>query len=84
MKLALPIIPLDRPKYEIKEVSLEESLMTAMQNRPELKSLKIDMSTQDLNLGFAKNQLLPRLDLTASYYSRVFRETRFSTSTTTP
>ena len=34
-----------------------------------LKSLKIDLRTQDLNLGYAKNQLLPRLDLTASYYS---------------
>jgi outer membrane protein TolC len=40
-----------------------------MANRPELKSLKIDLRTQDLNLGYAKNQLLPRLDLTASYYS---------------
>jgi outer membrane protein TolC len=40
-----------------------------MQNRPELKSLKIDLSSENLNLGFAKNQLLPRLDLTASYYS---------------
>ena len=41
----------------------------AMQNRPELKSLKVDLRTQDLNVGYTKNQLLPRLDLTASYYS---------------
>jgi outer membrane protein TolC len=69
MKLALPIKPLDSPKFEERKINVEDALLTAMQNRPELKSLKIDLRTQDLNLGYAKNQLLPRLDLTASYYS---------------
>jgi len=69
MKLALPIKPLDSPRFEERQVNVEDALLTAMQNRPELKSLKIDLRTQDLNLGYARNQLLPRLDLTASYYS---------------
>jgi outer membrane protein len=69
MRLALPIRPVDLPKYEERQINVDEALLTAMQNRAELKSLKIDLSTQDLNLGYAKNQLLPRLDLTASYYS---------------
>ncbi len=69
MKLALPIKPLDIPKYEINAVNLEESLMTAMQNRPELKSLKVQLQNQDLSLSYAKNQLLPALNLTASYWS---------------
>jgi len=69
MKLALPIKPVDLPKYEIKDVSLEESLMTAMQNRPELKSLKVQLQNQDLSLSYQKNQLLPALNLTASYWS---------------
>jgi len=69
MKLALPIKPVDLPKYEIKNVSLEESLMTAMQNRPELKSLKVQLQNQDLSLSYEKNQLLPALNLTASYWS---------------
>lgn len=69
MKLALPISPVDTPKFDIKEFSLEEALATAMENRPELKSLKIGLKNQDLSVSYAKNQLLPRLDLTASYYS---------------
>jgi outer membrane protein TolC len=69
MKLALPIKPVDTPKFEERQINVEEALLTAMQNRPELKSLKIDLRTQDLNVGYAKNQLLPQLDLTASYWS---------------
>jgi outer membrane protein len=69
MRLALPVRPADKPKFEERQINVDEALLTAMQNRPELKSLKIDLSTENLNWGFAKNQLLPRLDLTASYYS---------------
>jgi len=69
MRLALPIRPADKVRFEESQVNVDEALLMAMQNRPELKSLKIDLSTRDLDLGFAKNQLLPRLDLTASYYS---------------
>lgn len=69
VKLALPIKPVDKPRFEEKEISLDEALLTAMQNRPELKSLKVELRNQDLNLSYAKNQLLPSLDLTASYWS---------------
>jgi outer membrane protein TolC len=69
MKLTLPIKPLDAPRFETKEINLDEALIAAMQNRPELKSLKFDLKNQDLNVSYAKNQLLPRLDLTASYWS---------------
>jgi len=69
MKRALPIKPLDEPKFEERQIDVDEALLAAMENRPELKSLKIDLKTQDLNVGYTKNQLLPRLDLTASYYS---------------
>ena len=69
MKLALPIKPWTCPNSRNGKISVEEALLTAMQNRPELKSLKVDLRTQDLNVSYTKNQLLPRLDLTASYYS---------------
>lgn len=69
VKLALPIKPVDKPRFEEKKISLEEALLTAMKSRPELKSLKIELQNQDLNLSYAKNQLLPSLDLTASYWS---------------
>jgi outer membrane protein TolC len=69
MKLALPIQPLDSPKFIGQQIDVDEALVAAMQNRPELKSLKIDLRNEDLNLSYAKNQLLPSLNLTASYSS---------------
>jgi len=69
MKQALPIKPLDAPQLVAQKLSVEEALGTAMENRPELKSLKVSIRSEDLNLSYAKNQLLPDLSLTASYWS---------------
>ncbi|MBC7362310.1 MAG: TolC family protein [Candidatus Aminicenantes bacterium] len=63
------IIPVDTPKFEQKEMSLEEAISIALANRPDLKSLQINLKTQEFNLSVAKNQLLPALNLTASYWS---------------
>jgi outer membrane protein TolC len=69
MKQALPIVPLDKPGFETREVNLDDALAAAMQNRPELKSLKLGVANQNLQVSYAGNQLLPNLNLTASYYS---------------
>jgi outer membrane protein TolC len=69
MKLALPIKPLDTPQFIESKIEVDQALMTALENRPELKSLKVSVRNQDLNLSFAKNQLLPSLSLNASYWS---------------
>lgn len=63
------IIPVDTPKFEQKEISLEEALSIALANRPDLRNLQINLKTQEFNLSVAKNQLLPVLNLTASYWS---------------
>lgn len=63
------IIPVDTPKFEQKEMSLEEAISIALANRPDLKNLQINLKTQEFNLSVAKNQLLPALNLTASYWS---------------
>ena len=69
MRLALPIKPVDAAKFVEQQIDVDEALVAAMQNRPELKSIKIDLRNSDLDLSYAKNQLLPSLNLTASYYS---------------
>ena len=66
---AAEIIAVDKPAYELKEISLEEALRTAIENRPELKQMKIDLQNKEINLSYAKNQLLPNLSLSASYWS---------------
>ena len=63
------IIPLDKPAYEKKEVSLDEALLTAMENRPDLNATRIDLKNKELNLSYSRNQLLPNLSLNASYWS---------------
>ena len=63
------IILSDRPGFEKKEINLEEALVTALANRPDLKATKIGLQTREFNVGYAKNQLLPDLSLQASYWS---------------
>jgi len=65
----LKIIPTDKPAYERKEITFDEALLTAMNNRPDLQSMRIDLKNNEINLGYAKNQLLPDLSLNASYWS---------------
>jgi outer membrane protein TolC len=63
------IIPVDKPAYQLKEISLEEALRTAIENRPELKQMKISLQNSEISLSYIKNQLLPNLSLQASYWS---------------
>jgi outer membrane protein TolC len=63
------IIPLDKPAYEKKEITVDEALRTALENRPDLSATRIDLKNKRLNLSYSKNQLLPNLSLNASYWS---------------
>ena len=47
-----------------------------MDKRPDLRMSRINLKTEDLNLGYAKNQLLPNLSLSASYTSPGISGTR--------
>jgi outer membrane protein TolC len=63
------IEPKDKPKSQETKMALDEALVTAMENRPELRASRIGLKNQELNVTYARNQLLPGLDLTASYWS---------------
>jgi len=63
------IIPTQKPAYEKREVKLDEALLTAMENRPDLKATRIDLKNREINLSYTRNQLLPGLSLQASYWS---------------
>lgn len=63
------IIPTDTPAYKEKDVSLEEALQTAMQNRSDLNATRIDLKNREINVSYSKNQLLPNLSLQAQYWS---------------
>lgn len=63
------IVPSDKPEFIQKEISLETALREALERRPDLRMKKKDIETKELSLGVAKNQLLPSLNLTLSYWS---------------
>jgi len=63
------IIPQQMPEFEKKEISLEAAFATALQRRPDLESSRIGLQNSEINLDFAKNQQLPGLNLSASYWS---------------
>jgi len=63
------IIPKDKPAYEKMGVSLDDALLIAMENRPDLQATRIDLKNKEINVSYARNQLLPDLSLQASYWS---------------
>ena len=63
------IIPSDKPTQEAKEVSLDEALKTALVNRPDLQITRIGLKNRELDVAYAKNQVLPDLNVFASYWS---------------
>ncbi len=65
----IKIIAVDKPAYEKKDITLAEALRTAMENRPELQETRIDLKNKEINVSYFRNQLLPGLNLTASYWS---------------
>ena len=63
------INPIDSPDSEYRQVDLQKSIQTALKNRADLVVTKLNIDTRQLNLSYAKNQLLPDLNLQASYWS---------------
>jgi outer membrane protein TolC len=63
------IIPQEMPEFKEKEISLDEAFATALQNRPDLEASRIGIKNSEINLSYAKNQQLPALNLSASYWS---------------
>jgi outer membrane protein TolC len=61
------IVPTDKPYAGRPEKTDEsEQIATALRNRPELKQLLKQQEAAELGARYAKNQLLPSLDLNAS------------------
>jgi outer membrane protein TolC len=70
------IRPGDEPRREEITVDTQEALQLALANRPEYLNADIAFKSKDLELGFAKNQLLPALNLNLQYWSPGLSGTR--------
>lgn len=61
------IIPSDQPVFDENEkINLEEAIKQAMENRPELKRLKLDLEINKVDIDFFKDQTRPQIDLTTN------------------
>jgi outer membrane protein TolC len=65
----IKIVPDETPSYDKKEITIEEALAVGKQYRPDLQAGQVELKSRDLDLSVARNQLLPTLDLQASYWS---------------
>jgi HAE1 family hydrophobic/amphiphilic exporter-1 len=60
---AKPILPVDVPKFERRDVSPEQALQTALKHRPELAQAALDLEVSALNVRKADNDKLPQIDV---------------------
>jgi len=65
----IDLVPLDHPITEKRGIALEEAVEMAFKNRPDMEEQKIDLENKKVDLSYAKNQVLPELNLQASYWS---------------
>ena len=63
------IAPSDLPPFEKVEISVDEAFAAAVKNRPDLKSSTLGVRNRELDYSYARNQLLPQLNLSANYWS---------------
>ncbi|MBN2244210.1 MAG: TolC family protein [Candidatus Aminicenantes bacterium] len=63
------ITPISEPVFEENNITIEDALMTGMENRPDLDSRRLELKNTEINLSHAKNQLLPNISLDASFWS---------------
>ena len=55
------LIPVDQPKSSLEPLSAQEAIDAALERRPEIHQASKNVETSELNVKFAKNQLLPTL-----------------------
>lgn len=61
------IVPVERPTAEPFVVDVDAAIRTALANRTDMTAAQKRLENADYNLDYAKNQLLPNLDLVAAY-----------------
>lgn len=63
------IVLKDKPSVSERKIGVDEALAVALQMRPELRASRLGLKTENLNVSYARNQILPDLSLNASYWS---------------
>jgi len=67
LRSSAEIIPVDTPTVHAEQLELGPSLNYALSSRPRILSQRVALESYDILLARAKNQLLPQVDLLATY-----------------
>jgi outer membrane protein TolC len=60
------ITPTDTPSFDLSPVDLNNSLLEARKNRPELRRLNLQKEINGIDIHYFKNQTKPQIDLTGT------------------
>jgi outer membrane protein TolC len=63
------IQPTDSPSSEVRPLNPEVAIQTALENRYEYKSAKLDVENKELSVRLTRNQLLPDLSMTGNVFT---------------
>ncbi len=63
------LVPTDSPQVRTMSLDFNAFLQQALENRPDILQARIELESHDIRVKYARNQTLPDLQLTASYYT---------------
>ncbi len=63
------IIPQDKPLFVPMTADFDEFLLEALEKRPDIEQVRIDLKNKNIDVRYFRNQLLPDLELAATYYT---------------
>ena len=61
------IVPVDQPVFSDEPIIVEDAVKDAIDNRPELRRLRLQRDINEIDIDYFKNQTKPRIDLVSSF-----------------
>jgi outer membrane protein TolC len=63
------LVPQDKPRFSPLKTDFNDFLETALAKRPDIAQVRLDLASKNIEVRYYRNQMLPDLQLTASYYT---------------
>ena len=68
-QLPAAIVPRDTPLFIPVAADFNQFLLEALEKRPDIEQVRLDLKNKNIDVRYYRNQLLPDLQLFASYYA---------------
>jgi outer membrane protein len=64
------LVPEDKPLFSQMKADFNDFLQQALEKRPDIEQVRLDLKSKNIEVRYYRNQLLPDLQLTASYFTK--------------